>query len=50
VRKSSMSETDDHGSVSTSRRGKGGRVTMDGAVDEKEDSDGEMEEAGGMDE
>jgi AMP deaminase len=56
VRKSSMSETDDHGSTTSwkgnnSRKGKG----LDGAVEEEvedgqEGSDGDMEEAGGMDE
>jgi AMP deaminase len=47
LRKSSMSETDDPGSVSTSRKGKGTKG-YDGVVNEElEDSDGEMEEAGG---
>jgi AMP deaminase len=46
-----MSETDDHGSVSTTRKGKNGRRRLDGAVNETEEgSDGDMEEAGGMDE
>jgi AMP deaminase len=59
VRQSSMSETDDHGSAGTSRKG-GNRTSMlvDGAVEETveetveeaEKSDGEMEEAGGSDE
>jgi hypothetical protein len=50
-----MSETDEHGSAGTSRKG-GNRTSMllDGAVDEMikevEKSDGEMEEAGGSDE
>ena len=50
-----MSETDDHGSRGTSRKG-GNRTSMlvDGAVEEMveetEKSDGEMEEAGGLDE
>lgn len=53
VRKSSMSETDDINSVGTSRKGQ--RKTLDGAVEEEaeeneEDSDGDMEEAGGRDE
>lgn len=48
VRKSSVSETDDHGSVSTTRKGKSGRRGLDGTVAEaEEDSDGDMEEAGG---
>lgn len=46
VKRGSMSETDDFGSVKNS---KGGKTRMDGAVEE-EDSDGDMEEAGGMDE
>lgn len=62
VRKSSMSETDDVISLGTSRKGattvtwkgKGrSKESMDGAVeeeDDREESDGEMEEAGGMDE
>jgi AMP deaminase len=48
ARKGSISETDDLVSVGTARKGKG-KGRMDSAVDE-EDSDGEMEEAGGMDE
>ena len=50
-RQNSMSETDDYGSATTStrKRGKSGvGKEMDGAV--AEESDGEMEEAGGMDE
>jgi hypothetical protein len=47
VKRGSMSETDELGSVSRSGKGKG---RLDGAVDEEgEDSDGEYEEAGGMD-
>jgi AMP deaminase len=46
-----MSETDDHGSVSTTRKGKSGRKGLDGTVNEAEEgSDGDLEEAGGMDE
>jgi AMP deaminase len=53
-RKSSMSETDDHVSMSASRRGgkrDGAGQSLDGAVVEEsaEESDEEMEEAGGMD-
>jgi len=49
VRKGSLSETDDHGSVGTSRKGgKGkGNRSYDGAVEEE--SDKELEEAGGID-
>ena len=51
VRKSSASETDDHGSVSTTKKDRSGRGRLDGTVAEaEEDSDGDMEEAGGMDE
>ena len=51
VRKSSMSETDDYASASASKKGKDGRSALDGVVnEEEEDSDAEMEEAGGMDE
>ena len=43
-----MSETDDHVSITTNRKGKG-RKGYDGVVDEaREASDGDMEEAGGM--
>ena len=48
VKRGSMSETDDYGSVGTTKNGKG-KSRMNGAVEE-EDSDGDMEEAGGMDE
>jgi len=50
VRKSSMSETDDNGSVTMSRRG--GKSSAGKGIDEKlkeEESDGDMEEAGGND-
>jgi AMP deaminase len=51
VRKSSMSETDEHGGAGTSRKGGNGRGRgIDGAVEEVQESDGEMEEAGGLDE
>ena len=44
-----MSETDDHASVSTSKKGKSERRGLDGTVAEtEEDSDGDMEEAGGI--
>lgn len=52
-----MSETDDVASLGTSKKSvgtglwSGGRKeSMDGAVEEEEASDGDMEEAGGMDE
>lgn len=57
VKKNSMSETDDMNSVGTSRKGKGKNKLLDGAVEEKyqedteeQESDGDMEEAGGRDE
>lgn len=58
VRKSSMSETDDVHSAGTSRKS-GKRKALDGAVEEElekddyeeeQESDGDMEEAGGRDE
>lgn len=53
VRQGSQSETDGDGSVGKGSVGKRGRgnTGLDGGVDEKgEDSDGDMEEAGGGDE
>lgn len=49
VKKGSISETDDHGSVGTTRNGKG-KARIGGGAVEEEDSDGDIEEAGGMDE
>ena len=54
VRQGSQSETDGDGSVGKGSVGKGrarGNTALDGSVDEKiGESDGEMEEAGGVDE
>jgi len=47
ARQGSMSENDGDGSVGKTK-GKG--RALDGSVDEKEESDAEMEEAGGLDE
>jgi hypothetical protein len=46
-----MSETDEHGSVGTSRKSTGrGQRSRDGTVEEaEEESDGQMEEADGLD-
>jgi AMP deaminase len=53
ARQGSMSETDGDGSVGKGSVGKTrgmGKGGLDGSVNEKEESDGEMEEAGGTDE
>jgi AMP deaminase len=53
VRQGSQSETDGDGSIGKGSVGKRGRgnAGLDGSVDEKvEESDGDMEEAGGTDE
>jgi AMP deaminase len=52
VRQNSTSETDDYGSVGTSKKSvkSVGKKSLDGAVEEQPESDGEMEEAGGTDE
>ena len=51
VRKSSVSETDEQvGMTRKVPKGKGKGKRMDGSVEEEQESDGDMEEAGGLDE
>lgn len=51
VRKSSVSETDEQvGATRKLPKGKGKGRRVDGSVEEEQESDGDMEEAGGLDE